>query len=147
MAPRDAEKRAAMLLRRAGMVIAGLAVLGLIYFVYLLSGVPPLAEIENPENLESTLVYSADGEELARYYLGENRTWVPVDSLPQHLIDALVATEDRRFYNHWGLDLYGIAAVVANAPFRGLRGASTVTQQLARNLFRIRRGGDTGLSQ
>ncbi|MEM6783016.1 MAG: transglycosylase domain-containing protein [Bacteroidota bacterium] len=145
--PRDAEKRTAMLLRRVGMLVAGLAVLGLIYFVYLWSGVPPLAEIENPENLESTLVYSADGEELARYYLGENRTWVPVDSLPQHLIDALVATEDRRFYNHWGLDLYGMVAVVANAPFRGLRGASTITQQLARNLFRIRKGGQPGISQ
>ncbi|MEM8559483.1 MAG: transglycosylase domain-containing protein, partial [Bacteroidota bacterium] len=145
--PTSVETRTETLLKRGGIAVGVLALLGLVFFLYLWSGIPSLEEIENPENLESTLVYSADGEELARYYLGENRTWVPVDSLPSHLIDALVATEDRRFFNHWGLDLYGLAVVFVKAPFEGVRGASTITQQLARNLYRIRKGGDTGVTQ
>jgi penicillin-binding protein 1A len=97
---------------------------------------PPTELIENPEHLESTVVYTSDGVELARYYLGQNRTWVSGADISPAMFEALVAVEDRRFYDHWGVDVRGFVAVAADAFTDGrLRGASTISMQLARNLY------------
>ncbi|MGM0445814.1 MAG: transglycosylase domain-containing protein [Bacillota bacterium] len=83
---------------------------------------------------ETTIIYSAEGEELTKLYR-ENRTYVPLDKIPTHLKEAVVAVEDKNFYVHHGVDFFGILrAVMANirAGYRA-QGASTITQQLARN--------------
>jgi len=83
-----------------------------------------------------TTVYDVRGRVLHEFYK-ENRSPVPLRQIPRHLINATLATEDRNFYHHWGVDLWGIGrAAVNNALHRsGMQGGSTITQQLARNLF------------
>jgi penicillin-binding protein 1A len=83
-----------------------------------------------------TTVFDARGRVLHEFYK-ENRSPVPLKSIPHHLINATLSTEDRNFYQHWGVDLWGIArAAVSNVlQMRRAEGGSTITQQLARNLF------------
>lgn len=83
---------------------------------------------------ETTIIYSSEGEELTRLYR-ENRTYVPLNDIPAHLEEAIVAIEDKNFYVHHGIDFFGILrAVVANLRAGYIaQGASTITQQLARN--------------
>ena len=132
----EARRRAFKALRFVllGVGAFALAVVG--YLLVLSATLPPTELIENPEHLETTVAYTADGVELARYYLGQNRTWVSAQEISPAMFDALVAMEDRRFYDHWGVDMRGFAAVAAGAlSGRGMRGASTITMQLARNLY------------
>lgn len=93
---------------------------------------PTFVQLENPENNLATKIVSADGEQLGTYF-NENRTPIKYEDLPQNLIDALVATEDERFYNHSGIDFKGTTRAIAYLGKRG--GASTVTQQLSKLLF------------
>ncbi|HIL56595.1 MAG TPA: penicillin-binding protein, partial [Rhodothermales bacterium] len=136
--PRSAQRRRT--LRALSVVLAlvalvGLAGLGVV--AYFWPQLPSLEQIENPKNLLATVVMTADDVELARYYQNENRTWVPLDSISPHVTNALLATEDRRFYDHWGVDAIAMGAIVKDAITQGdFRGASTVTMQLARNLYR-----------
>lgn len=93
---------------------------------------PTFVQLENPENNLATKIVSADGEQLGTYF-NENRTPIKYEDLPQNLIDALVATEDERFYDHSGIDFKGTTRAIAYLGKRG--GASTVTQQLSKLLF------------
>jgi len=93
---------------------------------------PTFEELENPENNLATEVISIDGETLGKYYR-ENRTPVKYNELPQNLIQALIATEDERYYDHSGIDFKGTARAAAKLGKDG--GASTITQQLAKMLF------------
>lgn len=93
---------------------------------------PDTKELENPKFEESSIVYSDDLVELDRYFQ-RNRQWVHYDSLSPHLIDALIATEDIRFYKHSGIDARGTARAIAYLGTNG--GASTITQQLAKQFF------------
>jgi len=93
---------------------------------------PTFEELENPENNLATEVISIDGETLGKYYR-ENRTPVKFSELPENLIQALIATEDERFYEHSGIDFQGTARAAAKLGRDG--GASTITQQLAKMLF------------
>ena len=112
---------------------------------YLSQDLPSLEQIENPRNLLATQVLTADGVELARYYDGENRTWVSLDEMSEYVPKALIATEDRRFNDHWGVDLYAIGAIFKDFVLSGdARGASTITMQLARNLYREATGFRVG---
>jgi len=97
---------------------------------------PPLARLERIEPPIKTLFFTANGDTLAEIY-EYNRALVPLDRIPRPLVEAVLAVEDRRFYRHWGIDLRAILrAVVRNAEAgRVVQGASTITQQLARNLF------------
>ncbi len=83
-----------------------------------------------------TLVYDARGRVLHEFFK-ENRSQVPIRQIPRHLINATIATEDRSFYQHWGVDLWGVgrAAMRNLVTMRRAEGGSTITQQLARNLF------------
>ena len=113
------------------------AAAGLGVIAYLSRDLPSFEQIENTENLLATEVLTADGQELARYYADENRTWVSLDQMSDYVPQALIATEDRRFYDHWGVDMYAIGAIVKDFVTSGTaRGASTITMQLARNLYR-----------
>ncbi len=132
----EVKRRSFTTLKWVTIGIGGFAALFVLWLVILSFTLPPTELIENPEHLESTVAYTADGVELARYYLGQNRTWVAADEISPTMTEALVAMEDRRFYDHWGVDMRGWAAVAYGAlTGRGVRGASTITMQLARNLY------------
>ena len=125
--------------RRPVLIAAGAVLLLLLcgaYARYLVSGLPSLARIENPRAELATKVFSADGEVLGQFYV-KNRTHLSFDEIPRTAVDALIATEDKDFYSHWGVDLVRfMKAMVKNAAALRLKeGASTITQQLARNLY------------
>lgn len=110
------------------------------YFLSLLGDIPPTREIENPEFQLATVAYTADGVELQRYAY-QNRSWATYEEISPHVINALWATEDHRFYEHWGIDMRGLFIAVPVSILKGdPRGASTITQQLARNLYNKRIG-------
>ncbi|PEN08427.1 penicillin-binding protein [Longimonas halophila] len=119
-------------------VVAGLGGLGLLVLIGLFaalgSDIPSTQRLENPTVELATIAYTADGEELARY-ARQNRSWVPYDSIGTNVVNALIATEDHRFRRHWGVDIQGIAAAAFSTLTGDLRGASTISQQLARNLY------------
>ncbi|TLY30448.1 MAG: PBP1A family penicillin-binding protein [Ignavibacteria bacterium] len=132
--------------RRKGRVAGWslLAALVGIYVIYLVSGLPSLEQLEHPRAELATKVYSTDGEILDQFYI-KNRIRVEYKQLPRELIDALIATEDKNFYDHWGVDLPRFArAMVKNIFTLRLReGASTITQQLARNLYDLKDPNET----
>ena len=120
--------------------LAGLAALvasALAFAAYawtLLPETPDAFALARATQSQPTVVLSKDGERLTQFE-PDFREWVPLDSVPVHLVDALIATEDRAFYRHGGVDLRRTAGAAWNT-LRGRReGGSTVTQQLARNLF------------
>jgi penicillin-binding protein 1A len=118
----------------AGLGLTGLLVLaGFVY--YLTLGLPSIEELENPRTDIASFVMSRDGEVLDKYFT-ENRTYVTYDEISPHVINALIATEDHRFYQHWGIDLFRTAAVPYHILRGDMQGGSTITQQLARNLYR-----------
>ncbi len=93
---------------------------------------PETEALANPKTDFATRVYSIDGKVLGRYYT-ENRSDARFEALPPHLVNALISTEDARFYEHAGIDFIGLARAIAFMGKRG--GGSTVTQQLAKLLF------------
>lgn len=96
---------------------------------------PSFTELENPEANLATEVISSDGVLLGTYYL-ENRSNCKYNDLSQPLKDALIATEDSRFYKHSGVDLRALMRVATGVlTFHHKGGGSTITQQLAKNLF------------
>lgn len=131
-----------------------LIVLGSIVFVFLaLSiytyvGLPSLDELENPKPVLASRVFSADGELIGQFYI-ENRIETDIDSLPPYILKALIATEDRNFYDHWGVDVPRFfKAMVKNLFSLSLReGASTITQQLAKNLYSLKEGRENFLDK
>ena len=94
---------------------------------------PTFETLENPQTNLASEIISSDGETLGKFYLDDNRTDVAYDDLPQNLVDALIASEDIRFHDHAGIDWYGTMRALAFLGKRG--GASTISQQLARQLF------------
>jgi penicillin-binding protein 1A len=106
-------------------------------YQYFSRDLPSTARLELIEPSLKTQVFAADSSLIGEYYI-EDRALVPLSEIPQHMIDAIIAIEDRKFYSHWGLDIFGIArAALTNLVSHRERphGASTITQQLARNLF------------
>ncbi len=99
-------------------------------------GMPTLDQLENPHPELATQLISADGERLDQYYI-KNRRTVRLKEVPPDVIGALVSTEDRDFYKHWGINLWGNirAAWTDLITLSPRQGASTITQQLARNLY------------
>jgi penicillin-binding protein 1A len=95
---------------------------------------PPLEELENPKTYLASEIYSEDGVLIGKYYR-QNRSNANFDQLSPNLVNALIATEDVRFYSHSGIDFRGAASIVMYAAVGKRRGASTITQQLAKNLF------------
>lgn len=117
-----------------GLLVVVSLVMG-IYMLTLTDDLPPTRQLENPEFQLATIAYTSDGKELQRYAF-QNRSWVTYDEISPHVLNGLLATEDHRFYDHWGIDTQGIFAAAFESVTRfNLRGASTITQQLARNLY------------
>ncbi|WP_291399431.1 transglycosylase domain-containing protein [Daejeonella sp.] len=106
-------------------------------FLWLFGYSPTIKDIKSPAiNIVSEL-YTSDGKLIGKYFK-ENRTPVEYDSISPALIDALVATEDVRFYKHSGIDIRSLLSSIVSTAGGDKRGASTITQQLAKNLYSTR---------
>ncbi len=120
--------------------LAGTASLALfVYSVYsgLWGSLPDYAELRNIRNYEASELYSDDGELLGKYFI-ENRTNVNYNTISPHAVQALIATEDVRFYEHKGIDKVSLFRVFFKTLLLGDRssgGGSTISQQLAKNLY------------
>ncbi|HPQ64469.1 MAG TPA: transglycosylase domain-containing protein [Bacteroidales bacterium] len=101
-----------------------------------LGPIPSFGELENPDNSLAAEVYSEDDVLLGKFYI-QNRTWTEYEEISPYVIDALIATEDIRFYRHSGIDFRGLVRVLVKTIILGQNtgGGSTITQQLAKNLF------------
>ncbi len=111
---------------------------GYFFYQHIISGLPSLEELENPKQSLASNVISADGELIGQYFR-ENRREISIDSIPSFVVDALIATEDRKFYDHWGVDLERFVKAMVKTVFLGKReGASTITQQLSKNLYDLK---------
>ena len=113
-------------------------------FLYLFGKSPGFNEIKNPIVNEASIVYSADSVLMGKYF-NENRTPVTYEQISPILIRTLISTEDERFYEHHGIDFTALFAAAKDMMRGNARGASTITQQLAKNLFRVRTEYSTGL--
>ena len=94
---------------------------------------PDHTQLENPNTNLASEIISSDGKTLAKFYFNDNRTPVSYDNLPKDLVEALIATEDARFYDHSGIDARGTLRAIVMLGKGG--GASTISQQLAKQLF------------
>ena len=116
-----------------------------INFLWLFGKSPGYSQIKNPVSSQASEIYSADGIMIGKYF-NENRTPVKYEEVNPAFWKALVDTEDERFYKHNGIDIIGVFAAMKDAVVHhDARGASTITQQLAKNLFRVRTNYSTGL--
>ena len=122
-------------------LFAGLISLPIILLFSIKTGVigklPNKEQLSNIRNFDASEVFSADGKLLGRYYI-QNRTVLEYDQLSKHLIDALVATEDARFFEHHGIDFKSLIRVFFKTLLLGDKsagGGSTITQQLAKNIY------------
>lgn len=113
-------------------------------FLWLFGYSPTINELKNPPYAIASEVYSSDSVLIGRYFK-ENRIPVVYDSIAPIVFKALVATEDVRFYQHHGIDFYSIGSSIWSTANGDKRGASTITQQLAKNLFRTRSRTSQGL--
>ena len=116
-------------------IIGILSVSGIFYSASIgtLGEMPDFRQLENPNTNLATELISSDNKVLGKFHFGENRTPIKFTDLPKHLVDALISTEDERFYGHSGIDFKATVRAVVYLNKRG--GASTISQQLARQLF------------
>jgi len=115
-----------------------------INFLWLFGKSPRISEIRNPKQSIASEVYSDDGKMIGRYFK-ENRTPVEFSELSPLLIKTLIATEDERFYSHNGIDFKGLVSAFRDWFSGNYRGASTISQQLIKNMYKSRTAYSKGL--
>lgn len=115
-----------------------------INFLWLFGKSPGLSSIHNPNQPVASEIYSADGHLIGKYFR-ENRSPVTYEEISPILIKTLISTEDERFYKHFGIDIQGVFAAMKDMARGEARGASTITQQLVKNMFKVRSQYSTGL--
>lgn len=116
-----------------------------INFLWLFGKSPSMEMIKNPVTNQASELYSADGVLIGKYF-SENRTPVEYNDVNPIFWQTLISTEDERFFHHFGIDFQGVAAAAKDyVVHRDARGASTITQQLVKNMFRVRTQYSTGL--
>lgn len=115
-----------------------IALFGILLLVYLFGDMPSIEDLDNPKSNLASQVITSDGEVIGEYYL-QNRTHVDYHELSPNLVNALVATEDERFYSHSGIDVEALLRALKGMGKDG--GGSTLTQQLALNLYGKRASG------
>ncbi len=106
-----------------------------ILFLYVWWDMPSFRTLEDPTPDLASVVYSADNQILGTYYLTTDRIRLPARAIPKVVKKALLAVEDRRFYEHAGIDPWGLLGAIFSTATGRTRGGSTITQQLARNLY------------
>lgn len=116
-------------------VVGVIAVAGLFYMISKgwLGYLPPLDELQNPRNKYATELYSSDLQVIGRYYISENRVEVKYADISENVINALISTEDVRFYDHSGIDFKALFRTLMKLGRAG--GGSTLTQQLSKQLY------------
>ena len=137
---RDNSPRTAFPFKRiARFVIAGGGVALLVWLLFLLRTLPSFSELESFNPPFTTQIFSADSVLLGEYF-SQRRVYVPLRQISPYMSQAVIALEDRRFYKHWGLDLTRITKAlwvdISHLSYK--QGGSTITQQLAKNLFLTR---------
>ncbi|GAA0471314.1 PBP1A family penicillin-binding protein [Alkalibacillus silvisoli] len=115
--------------------VAILILLSLLGFMFILLGGRFVVDEQHFVFSESTVLQTEEGEEVVKLY-DENRTYVPLDTVPEHVVDAFLAIEDHRFYDHSGVDFWAVGRAVYRdiTTFSKAEGASTITQQLVKNV-------------
>jgi len=123
--------------RRIFLGFVGLIALAVLSFtIYISFGLPSIALIENPNSDQSTQLISADGQIIHKYYSRENRMNLSLNQISPWVVDALIATEDERFFIHSGVDPKSFFTILKDLLLgEEIRGGSTITMQLARNLY------------
>ncbi|MGM9859377.1 MAG: transglycosylase domain-containing protein, partial [Muribaculaceae bacterium] len=124
-------------------VFAALVVIGLLFFVLVYNGIigfmPPIEELRNPQDKFASTIYTSDGVEIGRYFRNSgNRVYADLDEVSPNVVNALVATEDARFFEHSGIDVRAMFRVFVKTILmhnRNAGGGSTITQQLAKQLY------------
>ena len=115
-----------------------------INFLWLFGKSPSMLSISEPQQSTASEIYSADGKLIGKYFR-ENRTPVKYDEIAPIIIKTLIATEDERFYQHMGIDFQGVFAAMKDMTKGNPRGASTISQQLVKNMFKTRSQYSKGL--
>ena len=133
-------------LKRAGWSALGLLVAGLVYFGVMVYTTPGVEELRRAQAARASVILSSDGEVIGRFSTAYQAP-VALAAVPQDLVHALVATEDHRFYEHHGIDPTRIAGSVWHILHGRMEGGSTLTQQLARNLFPQEIGNQVSLNR
>ena len=115
-----------------------------INFFWLFGKSPSIDAIANPPQSFSSEIISSDGKLLGKYFT-ENRKEVTLSEISEEMINTLISTEDRRFYKHFGIDFRSLASATRDMLQGNPRGASTITQQLVKNMFKTRSQYSRGL--
>lgn len=139
-APRS---RTRHIIRVAWLVFAAIVAAVGVFFILAYNGIigymPPVESLRNPQDKFATIIYSADGVEMGRYFRNSgNRIYADLDEISPNVINALIATEDSRFMDHSGIDARAITRAVVKTVLLGQKnagGGSTITQQLAKQLY------------
>ncbi len=106
-------------------------------FLFLYGKSPSIKAIANPPQSYSSEIISSDGKLIGKYFT-ENRKEVTLSEISDEMINTLISTEDERFYKHFGIDFHGLASAARDMLRGNPRGASTITQQLVKNMFKTR---------
>ena len=119
--------------------VVGMTLFGIVAFIgfafYTTFDLPPLSDLENPKIDLSSQIYTSDGELIGNFHHDENRIYVEMHEISPHVQDALIATEDIRFYDHCGIDAQTMATLVMRNLMGTRSGGSTLTMQLSKNLY------------
>ncbi len=142
-APSPKKRRNGIIIKWMWIAFVAFVVFVGIFFVMVYNGVigymPPIEELKNPQDKFATVIYSADGKELGRYFRNTgNRVYADFDEISPEVVDALIATEDARFNDHSGIDMRAIVRAMIKTVLlrqKNAGGGSTITQQLAKQLY------------
>ena len=137
---------AGVLRRHPWRALAVLPALVLVYVLVLVPFTPGIGDLRKAKLQTPSVLLAEDGTVLAEYRR-INRQWVALEDIAPHVVNALIATEDRRFYQHHGIDVRRIAGAALSTLRGDLQGGSTITQQLARNLYPEDIGNATSLTR
>lgn len=129
-----ARKIARCVLRVSGWAVAVVVLPFLAYLAYLIPDTPDTGDLQQARSARPSVLLSADGRQLATFKQVQQE-WVGLDHISRHVIEALVATEDHRFYQHHGVDVGRTLGAIFHTAGGDAQGGSTITQQLARNMF------------
>lgn len=113
---------------------SALLLFAVLFIWYLSLGLPSIDELENPRTDVASLIKSREGIVIDKFFY-ENRTTVPIEEISPNVVNALIATEDHRFYSHWGVDMKRMASLPFYFIQGKFQGGSTIAMQLARNLY------------
>jgi penicillin-binding protein 1A len=141
--PKKPKATTDQIVKRIWYCVGGFMLAVILFFVLVYNGIigymPPIEELKNPKDRFASIIYTADGEEMGRYFKNTgNRVYADYDEISQNVVDALIATEDARFEEHSGIDVRALSRAMVKTIIlrqKNAGGGSTITQQLAKQLY------------